>query len=505
VRRRPSGSIVANPVLVGAVTVLVALVAVFLAYNANNGLPFVPTRELKVDISNASNLVRGNDVRQGGFRVGVVDDIKPIRLAGGGVGAQLVLKLDKGHGEVPTDSSATIRPRSALGLKYVELTRGRSHDMIADGGTLPASQTHDQVQLDDLFSTFDSKTRKANQDVLAGFGDTLAGRGTDVNLALEQLPALLGHLTPVAHNLADPQTQLPRFFTSLGRTAAALAPVAGVQAKLLGDAATTFAALAHSKANLQATISKSPATLDTATDSLRAQRPFLDHTAALSVDLNTAARELRGALPDINPALETGAPVLRRSVALNRQLQAAMNALHGLAVAPTTNQALRGLNATAVTLNPMIRYLGPYQTVCDYWNYWWTYVAEHFSEADAFGFAQRAMLNGNAVQDNGLASTGAVNFANGAGYLPPTAVRGDPEYLHGQAYGAAIDNQGNADCENGQRGYPSGRLAPNAVDPKYYVSLLAHTPGNQGPTYAGRTKVPAGQTFQREPSINGIP
>ena len=38
----------ANPVLVGAVTVLAVLVAVFLAYNANQGLPFVPTRELKV-------------------------------------------------------------------------------------------------------------------------------------------------------------------------------------------------------------------------------------------------------------------------------------------------------------------------------------------------------------------------------------------------------------------------------------------------------------------------
>src|SRR5581483_8102926 len=199
-RRRPASSIVASPVLVGAVTVLVVLVAVFLAYNANNGLPFVPTRELKVDIANGSNLVRGNDVREGGFRIGIVDDIKPIRLPGGGVGAQLILKLDKGHGKVPLDSQVTIRPRSALGLKYVELTRGRSRRYIADGGTLPASQTHGEVQLDDVFSTFDPKTRKASQNVLQGFGDALAARGSDLNLTLEQLPALLGHLTPVARN-----------------------------------------------------------------------------------------------------------------------------------------------------------------------------------------------------------------------------------------------------------------------------------------------------------------
>jgi hypothetical protein len=39
-------SIAANPVLIGAATTLVVIVAVFLAYNANNGLPFVPTYAL---------------------------------------------------------------------------------------------------------------------------------------------------------------------------------------------------------------------------------------------------------------------------------------------------------------------------------------------------------------------------------------------------------------------------------------------------------------------------
>jgi ABC-type transporter Mla subunit MlaD len=173
--------VVANPVLIGAVTVLVALVAVFLAYNANNGLPFVPTRQLKVNIGNASNLVRGNDVREGGFRIGIVNDIKPIRLADGGVGAQLVLKLDKGHGDVPVDSIVTIRSRSVLGLKYVDINRGHSKQMLADGGTLDARHTRVQVQLDDVLGTFDKKTRDASQQNLLGFGDALASRGDDLN------------------------------------------------------------------------------------------------------------------------------------------------------------------------------------------------------------------------------------------------------------------------------------------------------------------------------------
>ena len=55
--------------LIGAATTLVIIVAVFLAYNANKGLPFVPTYQLKADVpERRSNLVRGNEVRIGGAR-----------------------------------------------------------------------------------------------------------------------------------------------------------------------------------------------------------------------------------------------------------------------------------------------------------------------------------------------------------------------------------------------------------------------------------------------------
>ena len=131
---------VANPVLVGAVTTLVVVVAVFLSYNANSGLPFVPTRQLDVQIANGANLVKGNEVRSGGFRVGVVTDLTPVKLPDGKVGAKLRLKLDQKIGAIPVDSKVSIRPRSALGLKYVELETGASKKTFADGATMPAKQ-----------------------------------------------------------------------------------------------------------------------------------------------------------------------------------------------------------------------------------------------------------------------------------------------------------------------------------------------------------------------------
>ena len=81
--RRGQPALTASPVLVGAVTILVTIVAVFLSYNANSGLPFVPTYDLKANLPNAAQLVKGFEVRIGGARVGFLSKIEPKRLPDG--------------------------------------------------------------------------------------------------------------------------------------------------------------------------------------------------------------------------------------------------------------------------------------------------------------------------------------------------------------------------------------------------------------------------------------
>jgi hypothetical protein len=269
-----------------------------------------------------------------------------------------------------------------------------------------------------------------------------------------------------------------------------------VNADLFTNMATTFAAIDRSPSALEATIADSPSTLTTSTESLKVQQPFLTDFASLGRDLQPATASLEGALPEINPALEAGTRTLIRTPSLDTRLQGVMSALHTLAVAPGTNVALNALTATVGTLNPMVKYLGPYQTVCDDWNYWWTYLSEHISEQTAFGFAQRALLNqANGAQPNNVGSQGATAPVNGGGFDSPST--GGNAYLHAQPYGAAIDNQGNVDCETGQRGYPK-KL--NSFDPKGRdLAVDPHTPGAQGPTFKGRTHVPAGETFSRNP------
>jgi virulence factor Mce-like protein len=515
--RRNRPSVVSSPVLVGAVTVLVVVIAVFLAYNANSGLPFVPTRQLHVLISNGANLVKGNEVRSGGDRIGVVSDMAPVQLPGGKVGARLTLKLDRKYGPVPVDSHVVIRPRSPLGLKYVELDAGTAKRTFADGATLPARQAQVPVELDELYNMFDEPTRRGVQGNLEGFGDALAGRGADINQTIQTAPPFLGHLQSVMANLADPQTQLDRFFKELGDTARVVAPVSRTNARLFTDMADTFDALSRDPRSLKDTISRGAPTLRAGTESLRVQRPFLEHTAALSRDLAGAAVELRAALPTVNSALRAGTPVQRRSPALYDSLQGALGALDDLVRTPQTTGSLRGLTATVDTLQPQLRFLGPYVTVCNSWNMFWTFAAEHLSAPDDTGSSQRALLNLGAGEPGTdvVGSQGANEFAHGEGSLPGTAA----QWLHGNVYGPAVDSDGNANCGAGQTGYIQAYnpLRDKSVKGDPYQGVVAErfsVKGDLGPTYAqfGRDgkgiglnpgHVPAGETFTDRPGGHG--
>ncbi|MEA2220104.1 MAG: hypothetical protein QOJ35_2730, partial [Solirubrobacteraceae bacterium] len=195
--------------------------------------------------------------------------------------------------------------------------------------------------------------------------------------------------------------------------------------------------------------------------------------------------------PSINSALAAGTPVLRRSPRFTDKLEGTLRALRDLASSPSTDPSLAGLTDTMKTLNPTLRYLGPHVTVCNYFTYMWTFIADHFSEEDATGTAQRVQIKlAPPAQQNSLLSYGAVRPASG-GQIDPAqqALFGDAVALHQSDYGRAVGENGAADCEAGQRGYPGSG-----------VYLNHRTPGLQGPTFKGRPRVPAGETFSAEPT-----
>src|SRR3712207_2481071 len=195
--------------------------------------------------------------------------MKPVRLEDGTAGAELKLKLDKKLGDVPRDSTFRIRPRSALGLKYLEIKLGKDSQAFRNGDTIPPQQASFSAELDDVLAMFDEKTRDASQKNLRGFGDAFAARGRDVGVTIESLPGFFEHLEPVMATLSDPENDLPRMFNELADAARIVAPVSEQNAELFTSMADTFEAMGRDEEALKDFISKSPPTMDTAIRSFR--------------------------------------------------------------------------------------------------------------------------------------------------------------------------------------------------------------------------------------------
>jgi phospholipid/cholesterol/gamma-HCH transport system substrate-binding protein len=466
-RRRGVASLAGSPVLVGALTVLVVVVAVFLSYNANKGLPFVPTYDLTAEVPNAAQLVKGNEVRVGGFRVGVVDDISAKRTAAGSTFAALHMKLDKTVEPLPVDSTILVRARSALGLKYVEIDPGTAKMGYRQGDTVPLSQaTPHTVDIDQVLNTFDLPTRQGSRNNLIGIGDGLTGRGADLNTAIQVAPQLLGNLEPVMTNLADTRTRLKALFPALERAASIVRPAAQTQADLFANLDTTFTALSGvARPFIQDTITKSPPAEDTAIAQFPQQRPFLRNTAAFMRELRPGVRVLPSTTPDLADALQFGTVSLRRSPALNRRLEDVFLALERFAQDPLVPNGIKRLNDTVVSLKPTLAFLTPAQTTCNYVTLWFRNIASLLSEGDSAGTWQRFII---------VPTPQGPNSESGPSSAPADDPASQTNHLHTNPYANTAAPGQTKECEAGNE--------------PYYVAktMLGNIPGNQGTLTSGQ-------------------
>lgn len=383
--RRPGPLIVANPILIGAATLLITVVGVFLAYNANSGLPFVPTYEVTARVPDAAELVPGNEVRIGGARVGVIDSMRAEPGRGGHVYADLGLKLDKATPPLPVDTRVTVRPRSTLGLKYLELIPGRSRRTVPQNGVLPLRDAGRIVELDDVLNAFDRPARRGLQGVLNVAGPGLAGRGTQINEALGNLRPLVTHLQPVMATLAAPGTDLRGMIDGLAGAAGAVAPVSGALAGLVSGAATTLGAIDRSGDALTRILDASPGTVATATHAAIAVRPALTDATLLARALRPATPLLASTTRRLAVVAEAAAPTLRKAIAAAPDLEDTLRSLGALARDPSSGISVRALTGVVGSLGPTLRWVNPFQTVCNYLGLWTRNASSTISEGDENG------------------------------------------------------------------------------------------------------------------------
>src|SRR5262245_20772653 len=466
------GSRAASPTLVGAVTVLVVIVAVFLAYQANSGLPFVPTYQLSAQLPDADSLVKGNEVRIGGQRVGQITSVTPENVSNAPCPsdptrqcqtqvAKVDMDLNKDLEQLPEDSTVVVRAKSALGLKYLQINRGHSSQGFKPGSAMPLTAARPEpVEIDQVFNMFDAPTRTAIQSNLLEFGNALAGRGVDLNEAIGQFKPQVECLTPVMRNLADPNTGLSNFVSSLSATAAEVAPVAEIQGRLFADLDTTFAAFARvSRPFIQESISRSPAAEDTTIRATPVIRPFLANTGKLFTELTPGFVAVAPRAKDVAAATVEGIKALPLSPAFNAQLDPTAQALLDLA---NNSGAIQGINALTNfnnTLAPPLRFITPAQAICNYATLLFRNTASWQSSSNGIGTSQRAIVLQPPLGPNSEVGPSSAP-ANGGGQAS--------NFLHYNPYPNTAAPGQTRECEAGNEPYIAGQ------------QVIGNVPGNHG-------------------------
>ena len=443
-----------SPVLVGAVTVLVIIVAVFLAYNANNGLPFVSTYDLKARVSNADALVKANEVRIGGARVGVVKSVVPVQRKNGAVEAELTLSLDKSAEPIPNDSTILVRPKSPLGLKYLQITPGSSTTGYKAGETIPVRYAPGTGRHRQILRHVQHADPQSDPAQPGG----LRQRARRPRAAAER--SARGAARPGRRRGTGGgdagllSTNFAGFFRALEAFSATVAPVAGEQASMFVALDQTFAAFAHvSTPYLEETIEKGPPTLDTVNADLPQINPFLQDTARFFTALKPGAKALQETAPVIAESLHAGIPALNASPVLNNQLLPTAEALVAFQEAEGTMTGLQLLTDLNKNLKEPLEYIAPSQTQC----YYATLLFSNLSSSNGQGNKYGKWLN--------VISFEPAEGPNAEGGHAPPPANGGPDkgnHLHYNPFPRTRGARARSGLRSGQREVP-GRARPSSA------------------------------------------
>jgi ABC-type transporter Mla subunit MlaD len=511
--RRRRGALSGSPLLIGALTVLIAIVAVYISYNANNGLPFAPTYEIKAELPEASGLQTGNEVRLSGRRVGVVSSLAPHEdRATGKFTAIVNLKLEKSVEPLAADTKTLVESVSTIGLKYLELTPGHSRQTIPAGGTIPVSQASEPVEFQDFFNIFDKPTRIAIQKSTNTFGNAFAERGLGLNETISELRPLVKNAIPVLHNLASPQTGLRQLFVALDKAATQEAPVAEQQAAFFVDLDTFFGAWAKAAPSLERTIEGGPAALRQATYSLPYVAPFVEKTTEFMRLLRPSASALRTTAGPLGHAFQVGAVNLRAASALNKELAGALQAFRSFSENPIVTLGLEEFTKTVQLGSPLLAGLAPEQTTCNYATLALRNLSNLLSENVGVGTTTRVvpLFSPTGPNNEGLPASAPANGGSVEREASGSSTAGgkiiENNYLHYNPYPNVAGPGQPKECEAGNQTYTVGKTvigttsttlgtlhdatkrSENAFGQKYPSSTLKYFPPEGNAKSEGKQK-----------------
>jgi phospholipid/cholesterol/gamma-HCH transport system substrate-binding protein len=191
--------------------IVVTVLATGLLAATIGNLRFGGTTSYRALFTDATGLLKGDDVRIAGVRVGEVDGVAVAR-GGERALAQVTFTVDSDR-PVAVSTHAQIRYRNLVGQRYVALSEGAgSGRRLTENGTIPLRQTQPALDLTVLFNGFKPLFAALNPGDVNAFAmeiiKTLQGEAGDVN-------SLLGHTASLTTTLADRDAVIGRTIDNL--------------------------------------------------------------------------------------------------------------------------------------------------------------------------------------------------------------------------------------------------------------------------------------------------
>jgi phospholipid/cholesterol/gamma-HCH transport system substrate-binding protein len=298
----PRSSVAARVGALGALALALVVVGVLILGGGSS-------YSLSADFQNASGLVKGDNVLIGPAAVGTINSIGLTRNGEARVG----MTLRGGVGPMHQGTVARIVEDSLSGIasRYVELEPGPSPaPTIDDGGVITATHTYSEVNIDQLFDTFDPLTRAGLKGFIRGEAASLQGRGLQANQALKYLAPGLQTTSQLTAELTRDQPTFDQLVVQGANALSALASRSGQLTQLIANTSTATGAIARQSQSLQQALGLLPGTLRQATTTFTGLQTTLDKLDPLVAASKPAVRQLPQFLASLHKVIDAGIPTI---------------------------------------------------------------------------------------------------------------------------------------------------------------------------------------------------
>ena len=307
----------ARALSLGALLVAIAVVAYVLLSSGS-------TYHLRVQLTNASQLVTGDQVKIGGVPVGTVQKIV---LTPNGQ-AQVTISVDsKRFHPLHQGTRAYVRVSSlsAVANRYIALEPGPDNaPKLADRAIIPTSLSYPAVEIDAFQSALDADTRQALQYLIHGGAQAYGGTGAQLNKGIVQIDPALSELQQTLREVSGDRAALDRFIVAGAGVVSAVSSRSSDLQQGLSSAATTAQAVADERTSLTRLLAQAPPTLTHATGTLNRTTSTLAALQPVAEEALPVAPKLTRFLTALQPVLKGAGPVLTQVNGLLSPLRQAL-------------------------------------------------------------------------------------------------------------------------------------------------------------------------------------